>query len=109
MPLASGAGGNALYHKSDKDGDQPVVVFKDRADPDYQALLAVVAARKAKLDEIKRFDMPDFRPNEHYLREMKIYGVLPPDFDLENDPVDPYALDRRYWKSLQHKPIPVKP
>jgi hypothetical protein len=51
--------------------------------------------------------MPGFRPNAHYLREMKVYGVLPPEFDLTNDPVDPYDLDRRYWGSLQHKPIQV--
>jgi hypothetical protein len=49
--------------------------------------------------------MPGFRPNRHYLREMKSYGVLPPDFDIENDPVDPYELDRRYWESLRHRPI----
>lgn len=24
-------------------------------------------------------------------------GILPESFDLAHDPVDPYALDRRYW------------
>ena len=107
LPLAAGAGGNASFHNSRKEGDPPVVVFTDKTDPDYQALLAVITARKADLDKIKRFDMPGFHPNEHYLREMKVYGVLPPEFDLTNDPVDPYDLDRRYWGALQHKPIQV--
>ena len=105
MALAEDAGGNAPFHKSDKDDAEPVVVFKDKSDPDYRALLAAVRDRKARLDEIKRFDMPGFRPNKHYLREMKFYGVLPSDFDLQNDPVDPYELDERYWESLRHQPV----
>ena len=48
-------------------------------------------------NEHKRFDMPGFRPPIPYLREMQRFGVLPWNFDLELDPVDPYALDRRYW------------
>ena len=31
---------------------------------------------RRRLDEIKRFDMPGFRPNEHYVRELKRFGVL---------------------------------
>jgi len=60
-------------------------------------------AAKVKLDEIKRFDMPGFRPNEHYIREMQRYGILP--VDLAPDAtVDPYATDQAYWKSLWHRP-----
>jgi hypothetical protein len=105
MPLAADAGGNGPFHKKRKSDDPAVVIFKDRSDPDYRALLSIIISRKARLDQIKRFDMPGFRPNEHYLREMKFYGVLPPDFDIEHDPVDPYELDQRYWKSLRHRPI----
>ncbi len=47
--------------------------------------------------------MPGFRPNEHYVREMKKYGVLPADLG-PNAPIDPYATDRAYWRSLWHKP-----
>jgi hypothetical protein len=35
---------------------------------------------------------------------MKKYGVLSEDFDPHKDPLNPYDLDRRYWKSLQHQP-----
>ena len=78
-------------------------VFADTADTDYRTLLGVIATIKKRLDTVKRFDMPDFRPNRHYLREMQRYGILPrplpPDADL-----DPYALDRAYWRSLWYEP-----
>ena len=48
--------------------------------------------------------MPGFMPNEHYLREMKNYGLLPAEFDPKKDSLDPYQLDRCYWQSLQHHP-----
>ena len=82
---------------------QHPVVFADTADPDYGTILAHLEAAKAKLDEIKRFDMPGFTPNEHYVREMKRYGVLPASFDLEKDPIDVYATDRAYWESFWHR------
>jgi hypothetical protein len=53
------------------------IIFADPSDPDYQKILAHLQAAKAKLDEIKRFDMPGFRPNQHYIREMQRYGILP--------------------------------
>jgi len=83
---------------------QPIVhpvVFADTNDPDYQTILVHVQAAGKKLDEIKRFDMPGFRPNEHYVREMKRYGVLPPSFDAEHDPIDVYAADEAYWRSFR--------
>ncbi len=91
-PLAKEAGGLGL--KMTKDG-KPVFASKD--DPDYKLILAMIEDGKKVLDTVKRFDMPGFRPPLPYLREMKRYGVLPWNFDLEHDPVDPYALDRRYW------------
>jgi hypothetical protein len=48
--------------------------------------------------------MPGFKPNEHYVREMKRYGVLPESFDLANDPIDVYATDDAYWRSMWHRP-----
>ena len=107
MPLSPAAGGNGMVRKVKKNGkmvDERVVIFKDTRDPGYQAILAGVRCDKAKLDKLKRFDMPDFRPNIHYLREMKVYGILPEDFDIEKDPVDPYQLERKYWKSLWYHP-----
>ena len=108
MPLATSAGGIDMLSKTEKDGQgkrKPIVVFKDKNDPDYKVLLELVEKSKAAMDRIKRFDMPGFRPNVHYLREMKVYGILPKDFDIEKDPVDPYELDQRYWRSLWHKPV----
>jgi len=103
-PLSREAGGDGLCKSPDASGepDRPVVVFHDTRDADYQALLALIRTGKERLDERKRFDMPDFRPNEHYVREMQKYGVLPADLG-PNDPVDPYATDRAYWQSLRHE------
>ena len=76
------------------------IVFGTPDDPDYQAILAHIDAARRKLDSIKRFDMPGFQPNEHYVREMKRYGILPASFDPATDAVDPYETDRRYWDWL---------
>ena len=95
-PLARDAGGYA-----GKPGHP--VVFKNTADPDYSMLLGAVRATKAQLDRVKRFDMPGFRPNKHYVREMILYGILPcnPAPDLH---IDPYATDEAYWRSLHYAP-----
>jgi hypothetical protein len=98
-PLAKGAGGFELCR--DKD-DRPAVVFANLDDPDYATLLAMVAAGKENLDTIKRFDMPGFQPHPAYLREMRHYGILPADHP-DDKPVDPYALDQKYWESLWHR------
>jgi len=95
-PLAKQAGGLELC--KEKDG-RPARVFTDTADADYSTLLAMVAAGKENLDRIKRFDMPGFQPHPAYLREMRHYGILSPDV-LDDQPVDPYELDQRYWRSL---------
>ena len=105
-PLARSAGGWGMQRK-DKQG-KPVgeltEVFKDTTDPGYQAVLASIRDAKKQLDEIKRFDMPGFKPRPEYVREMKRYGVLPASFDLAKDSVDVYGIDRRYWESLWHRP-----
>ena len=93
-PLAKEAGGYGLC-KPD--------VFAANTDEDYVALLGAIRQAAAKLNEIKRFDMPGFRPNEHYIREMKFYGVLPKDLG-DADPVDVYQIDRAYWRSLGWQP-----
>jgi hypothetical protein len=80
------------------------VIFESADDPDYLKILAHVRAAGQRLDEIKRFDMPGFKPNEQYVREMKRYGLLPAGFDLVKDPIDGYALDRKYWQSLWWSP-----
>ncbi len=73
-------------------------VFADANDPDYRAILSLCVAGKRRLEDIKRFDMPGFRPPQPYLREMKRYGILP-DIPPPGEPVDCYALDRAYWRS----------
>ena len=78
-------------------------VFADTADPDYRTLLANVEHMKRALDRMKRFDMPGFRPNVHYLREMRRYGILPKRLSPAGG-VDAYAMDRAYWRSLWHQP-----
>jgi len=103
-PLAKSAGGYAGTPAALGDkGKSHHAVFANTNDPDYQALLAAVTATKAQLDHIKRFDMPDFRPNTHYIREMKFYGVLPKDLPADA-PIDVYATDQAYWRSLWHQP-----
>jgi len=99
-PLAKEAGGLGLC--TDGDGE-PARVFADTSDPDYGKLVAMAAAGKENLDEIKRFDMPGFRPRPQYVREMIHYGVLPPGTRAE-DVTDVYALDQAYWRSLWHRP-----
>jgi hypothetical protein len=98
-PLAKEAGGLELCRA---DNGQTKVVFSDTADADYQMLLAMVAAGKKRLEEIKRFDMPGFRPRPGYVREMQDYGVLPRDLP-ESAEIDIYATDRRYWDLFQYQ------
>jgi hypothetical protein len=99
-PLAKPAGGWGLCRDAQ---DQPANVFADAADPGYQTLLAMIEAGRKDLDSIKRFDMPGFQPMPQYVREMKRYGVLPPNAEITTS-LDPYDLDRRYWASLWYRP-----
>ncbi len=98
-PLSQAAGGWGLCRTKQ---DQPATVFEDTDDPGYQKLLAMVAAGKANLEKIKRFDMPGFQPPRPYVREMVRYGILPP--DQMGQAVDSYRLDRQYWRSLWYRP-----
>ena len=98
-PLAERSGGWGLCRDA---AGRAADVFSGRGDPDYQALLAMVADGQRKLDEIKRFDMPGFRPPPQYLREMKRFGILPADY-ADGAPVNPYELDRRYWESAWYR------
>jgi len=116
-PLAKQAGGYAEALPAG-DAPQPVkedrtrpprpvkhpIVFRDANDPDYRLILTHVRAAAAKLDEIKRFDMPGFVPSEHYVREMKRYGVLPASLDPNAKPIDVYATDEGYWRLFWHHP-----
>ncbi len=106
-PLAEKAGGYGWCRSQD---GQPVAVFRHDQDPDYQAILRAIRAAKVRQQKAGRFDMPGFRPNEHYVRWMKRFGILPDSFDPAEDTIDPYETDQAYWRSLWHQPArqPVK-
>jgi hypothetical protein len=74
--------------------------FASKQDPGYQQLLAGIKQGKAILDSEPRFGMPAFKPNPQYVRELKKYGVIPRDFDLARQPLDYFAADQAYWRSL---------
>lgn len=43
-------------------------------------------------------------PSPNYIREMKRYGLLPPEFDKQKDPLDVYQLDEAYWQTFWYHP-----
>jgi cytochrome c553 len=92
-PLAKEAGGYGICP-----------VFKSKEDPDYQRMLKAIQPVGKYLETAKLYHMPGFRPNTHYLREMKRYGILPTDFDDANDPIDVFEVEARYWQSFWHQP-----
>jgi hypothetical protein len=98
-PLSEKAGGYGICRYKDPAGND-TSFFQGKDDPDYQKLLALCAAGKRQLDEIKRFDMPGFRPPMPYIREMKRYKVLADSLDPAS-PLDYYAADRAYWQSFE--------
>ncbi len=89
-PLAKRAGGSESCGKA---------IFADAGDEDYRKILRAIADTQRRLDEIKRFDMPGFRPRPEYVREMKRYGILPIALPAEA-PIDVYATERKYWDAL---------
>jgi len=99
-PLGREAGGYGLCRGKNAQGKD---IFSSAGDPDYQTLLTAMRGLKEGLDRIKRFDMPGFRPNEHYVREMKRYGILANDLPPDS-PIDIYATDRAYWRSFWYLP-----
>jgi hypothetical protein len=100
-PLAIEAGGWGLCR--DPASEQPAPVLPGTDDPDYQAMLALARAGQARLARAGRFDLAGFRPRADWVREMKRFGILPADLS-EADPIDPYATEDRYWRSLWHAP-----
>jgi len=101
-PLSKKAGGLGLCKNSLEEGaDGPADVFEDVSDEGYKAILEHIAAGKEFLEtKSVRFDMPQFKPNAGYVREMKRYGVLPDSFDVEKDSIDVYETDQKYWEML---------
>lgn len=110
-PLAKEAGGLGVCQA--KSGEP---VFRDTTDADYRAIVAAIQrGRRHILEENNRFCMANpspnngedcpvrFVPRRDYVREMIRYGVLPVDHDF-NAPVDPFELDKAYWKTFWYVP-----
>jgi hypothetical protein len=97
-PLSKQAGGLGMC------GDSG---FATDRDPLYGAILASIRQAGQELARIKRFDMPGFQPNPHYIREMQRFGALPDRLD-PSKPIDPYAADRTYWDSFIYIPIGMR-
>jgi hypothetical protein len=93
-PLSRTAGGLGLCQGE---------VFADTEDADYREMLGTILVAAEQLEQNKRFDMPGFRPNEHYIREMQRFGALSNGLSSA-DSIDVYATDRTYWKSFWHLP-----
>jgi mono/diheme cytochrome c family protein len=93
-PLAKEAGGLQLCKEA---------VFQDTSDPLYKGILGAIQDGHNRLMTGKRFDMPGFRPTEHYIREMQRFGFLSKDLGPD-DPVDVYAVDKAYWDSFGFTP-----
>lgn len=103
-PLSRRAGGYAICrHEPEEGSTRGRPVFRNTSDEDYQKILAAIEDTRDRLDQIKRFDMPGFRPRDAYVREMKRFGILPQDFAADAE-IDVYATDRAYWKSLWWHP-----
>lgn len=96
-PLARSAGGYGLCQDPQRPG---AAVFPDTSDPDYRQILAMCRAGQVDLEQHRRFDMAGFQPPAAYLRELKRYGILAPDYDPANSPQDVYQMDRAYWNSV---------
>jgi hypothetical protein len=114
-PLAQEAGGYGLCRPKDRADRSdaapleaglktlPPPVFAGPQDVDYQKILTLCRDGKKYLDQIKRFDMPGFRPPAMYVREMQRFGILPPDLGRDRR-IDVYATDQTYWQSLWWQP-----
>ncbi len=96
---------NASANNDPRKLEACATVFASKDDPGYRVLLAMCEAGKRRLDEIKRFDMPGFRPREEWVREMIRYGVLPAGTKPEAV-TNVYEVERKYWQLLWYRPSP---
>jgi hypothetical protein len=104
-PLAETAGGWGLCR--DVKSRQPVTVFAEKKDPDYQQLLALCEAGKNFLSATNtRFDMENFRPRVDWVREMKRYDILP-ESPADESTIDVFRVEKKYWESLWYVPQPL--
>ena len=98
-PLAKSAGGLERCGSA---------VFASASDADYQRVLQAIRDASARLNQIKRFDMPGFQPRADWVRAMQRFGILPTDV-IPNPRIDVYATERRYWESFWWTPRKARP
>jgi hypothetical protein len=106
-PLSREAGGYGICGKGKRGEDGAGTGYdaiSNVTDPAYQTLLRALVDAKEHLSRIKRFDMPGFQPRPEYVREMRRYGLLPPETSAADQPIDVYALERRYWEAQWWRP-----
>lgn len=93
-PLAKEAGGLGICSK---------IVFESKDDPLYQDIVRRLGETKRQMEAGKRFDMPGFRPNDDYIREMKKYGFVPKELG-PNETYDYYKIEKEYFDSWFYDP-----
>jgi hypothetical protein len=79
------------------------IVFESTSDPFYQALLATLQDAHQRLHLEKRFDMPGFRPNDDYIREMQKYGFVKKDLGPA-ELFDYYQAEQDYFDAWHFDP-----
>ena len=72
--------------------------FGGTNDQNYQRLLDAIQRNKDRVDKKPRFGMPGFKPNRQYIREMKKFGILSSSFDLNQDKINAFETDQKYWR-----------
>ena len=93
-PLAKEAGGLGICSR---------IVFESTDDPIYRQTLQSIQRTHQQLMAGKRFDMPGFRPNNDYIREMQKYGFVKKDLG-PNELFDYYQAEREYFDSFFYDP-----
>jgi hypothetical protein len=78
--------------------------FTGKDDPDYVAVLKLIAEADARQRELGRLEYPGYRPKPYYVYWMKRFGILSPETDLNTGPIDYFKADEEYWQSLWWKP-----
>ena len=99
-PLDKSAGGYGWC--KDKNGN-PVSVFKDKSDPDYQLVRNEIVNTMERQKKYGRIEMPNYQPKPYYTHWMKRFGVLPKGYK-DGDKVNFYDLDESYWKTFWWPP-----
>ena len=100
IPLSKEDGGTA----SNDDESHPIV-FKDKSDPNYQAILSAITAGKKSLEKKSPFcDSPDFRPTAGYIKKLKDLKILPSDFSLDGK-INPQKSDAMFFDWLDKNAV----